>query len=72
MGEAPTKRPRTLKADRWATVSMIKGGKRLCKPYNDGRGCSNSQCDQMHACDVKLPNGKPCLSRAHTRVQHEE
>ena len=32
----------------------------------------NSQCDQMHACDVKLPNGKPCLSRAHTRVQHEE
>ncbi|CAL1129060.1 unnamed protein product [Cladocopium goreaui] len=61
VGEAPTKRPRTLKADRWATVSMIKGGKRLCKPYNDGRGCSNSQCDQMHACDVKLPNGKPCL-----------
>ena len=72
VGEAPTKRPRTLKADRWPTVSMIKGGKRLCKPYNDGRGCSNSQCDQMHACDVKLPNGKPCLSRAHTRVQHEE
>ena len=40
-GEPATKRPRTLKADRFATVSMVKGGKRLCKPFNDWRGCSN-------------------------------
>ena len=66
------KRPRNAKADKWQTVSMIKGGKRLCKPSNDGRGCTNQRCDHLHACDVKLPNNKPCLSRTHTRAQHEE
>ena len=44
-------------------VSMIKGGKRICKKYNDGRGYSG--CDDVDGCDVKLPSGKPCLSTKH-------
>ena len=64
------KKPRLLKTDKFPTVSMVKGGKRLCKKYNDGRGCSG--CDDIHGCDVKLPSGKPCLSTKHNRLSHQE
>ena len=63
------KRTRLIKSDGFATISMIKGGQKLCKPFNDGRGCAG-RCGQMHACDVKLPSGKPCLSQKHTRLNH--
>ena len=33
------KRLREVKSDKWQTVSMVKGGKRICKRYNDARGC---------------------------------
>eukprot|EP00435_Cladocopium_sp_Y103_P025477 s1719_g6.t1 len=32
------KRPRQIKSDTIQTVSMVKGGKRLCKSWNDNRG----------------------------------
>ena len=51
------------------TVSTLKGGKRLCKPYNDGRGCSGD-CGDVHACDVKLPSGSACGSTKHSRLNH--
>eukprot|EP00972_Heterocapsa_arctica_P005760 851536-Heterocapsa_arctica.AAC.1 len=44
-------------------------GKQLCKPWNDSRGWSNSQCTSAHACDAMLPTGKPCL-RHHRRREH--
>lgn len=53
------KRTRHLKGDKHTTISMLKGGKRICKAYNDGRGCKGG-CGAEHVCDVKLPNGKPC------------
>lgn len=68
---APSKRSRAVKSDTFKTVSMIKGGARLCKPWNDGRGCSSSSCQALHQCDVKLPSGLPCLSKKHTRLEHE-
>ena len=68
---APAKRARALKSDSHKTVSMIKGGARLCKPWNDGRGCKDPQCSHLHQCDVKLPSGAPCLSKRHTRLEHE-
>ena len=64
------KKPRLLKTDKFPTVSMVKGGKRLCKKYNDGRGCAG--CNDIHGCDVKLPSGKPCLSTKHNRLSHQE
>lgn len=64
-------RKKQVKADRFRTVSQIKGGARLCKPWNDGRGCSNGKCDAIHACDVKLESGQACMSKKHTRLQHE-
>ena len=67
----PVKRARALKSDAHKTVSMIKGGSKLCKPYNDGRGCRDSSCTSLHQCDVKLPSGAPCLSKKHTRLEHE-
>ena len=65
---ADTKRVRQVKSDKFQTVSMVKGGKRLCKKYNDGRGCTG--CEDLHACDVKLVSGKPCMSTKHNRLSH--
>ena len=62
---------RQIKSDKWPTVSQIKGGQRFCKPWNDGRGCQQAKCPNIHKCDVKLPSGKPC-SASHTRLQHSE
>ena len=64
------KRTRHLKGDKHTTISMLKGGKRICKAYNDGRGCKGG-CGAEHVCDVKLPNGKPCAKSSHSRLQHE-
>ena len=66
------KRARNIKADRHHTVSMLKGTVRLCKPWNDGRGCSDPSCSSTHACDVRLSSGRACLSKTHTRMQHDE
>ena len=78
----PTKRPledppevepkrRQLKGDGHKTVSQVKGGQKLCKPFNDGRGCQNAKCPNLHACDVRLDSGAACLSRRHNRLHHE-
>lgn len=69
--EEATVRKRHIKADNFRTVSMVKGGKKICKSYNDGRGCSNTRCDAIHGCDVRLDSGKACLSKTHTRLQHD-
>ena len=66
----PVKRAREVKSDGFKTVSMIRGGKKLCKKYNDGRGCGNRSCSDLHVCDVKLDSGKPCLSKDHNRLGH--
>ena len=52
------------------TVSMLKGGRRICKPHNDERGCHNPKCPDAHVCDVRLDSGKPCGSSSHTRQNH--
>lgn len=64
------KRPREIKKDQHKTVSMVRGGQKLCKRWNDGRKCDNKNCSDLHACDIKLDSGKPCLSRDHTRLTH--
>ena len=63
------KRSRLLKGDKFTTISMLKGGKRICKAFNDGRGCKGG-CGHEHVCDVKLPNGKACQKSSHNRLQH--
>jgi len=64
------KRARAVKSDGLKTVSMIRGGKKLCKKYNDSRGCTSRNCNDLHVCDVKLESGKPCLSKEHNRLGH--
>ena len=49
---------------------MIKGGRRLCKSWNDARGCSNKQCSDVHGCDIRMPDGSACLSRGHNRQSY--
>lgn len=69
-GQADPAKRRAIKGDRMPTISMIKGGKALCKPFNDGRGCTTRGCQAVHACDVRLPSGKGCMSKSHTRMTH--
>lgn len=69
-GQADPAKRRAIKGDRMPTISMIKGGKALCKPFNDGRGCTTRGCQAVHACDVRLPSGKGCMSTSHTRMTH--
>lgn len=64
------RRVRGVKSDNFKTVSQIKGGARLCKPYNDGRGCRDKSCQALHACDVRMESGQACLSKKHTRLEH--
>ena len=72
------KRPRSpparnaVKSDPWKTYSQAKGGKRLCKPYNDVRGCTDRNCQDLHSCDVRQKDGSMCGSKKHTRQQHKE
>ena len=45
---------------------------KLCKPFNDARGCSKgAQCPDRHACDVLLPKGEACGLTNHNRVRHK-
>ena len=62
--ESPSKRRKIV------TVSMLKGGRRICKPHNDDRGCQNPQCPDAHVCDVRLESGRPCGSTSHSRANH--
>ena len=65
----PAPKRRQIKTDAHQTISMLKGGIKLCKPWNDGRGCTNQKCPQVHKCDVKLPSSKPCQG-PHPRLAH--
>lgn len=64
------RRARAVKGDGFRTVSQIKGGKRLCKPWNDGRGCQDKNCQALHVCDVRLDSGQACMHKKHTRLEH--
>eukprot|EP00435_Cladocopium_sp_Y103_P017427 s4807_g4.t1 len=64
-------RKRLVKADAFRTVSQVKGGQKICKPWNDGRGCSDPKCQALHCCDVRLESGAPCLDKKHTRLEHQ-
>eukprot|EP00434_Breviolum_minutum_P039847 symbB.v1.2.035390.t1/scaffold4753.1/size44016/3 len=58
----PPKRERMVKSDAHQTISMLRGGKKICKPFNDGRGCKGG-CQNAHVCDEKLSAAKPLTWR---------
>ena len=64
-------KPYVPKTESWQTFSQTKGGTRLCKPWNDARGCHNKKCKDLHACDVRKTDGTMCGSSKHNRQSHE-
>ena len=52
------------------TARAGKDGKRICKPFNDSRGCATPQCPEAHVCDVLTPLGDACNSSGHSRTGH--
>jgi hypothetical protein len=67
-----TKGPRQQRDQREqiATVNELRNGKKICKKWNDNRGCKG-QCGFEHVCDVKKDNGQACGLRNHTRLTHQ-
>ena len=45
--KGPAKERRVIKTDKWPTISMLKGGQKICKPFNDGRGCTKAGCKDL-------------------------
>jgi len=68
--EAPDSSSPEGKQRRLNTVSMAKGGRKFCKPWNDSRGCTRANCPDIHGCDVRLNSGLPCGSTSHNRQSH--
>ena len=58
---------------RKATATATASGRKICKAYNDQRGCANKRCPKglAHVCDVLLANGRVCESTEHVRSQHD-
>jgi hypothetical protein len=54
---------------RFKTCRTTQDDLAICKPFNDGRGCSHPKCSYEHVCDVLLPNGKNC-GKGHPRTKH--
>lgn len=44
--------------------------RQICKFYNHGKCKFGDSCNKPHVCDVRLPNGKPCMSLEHNRLTH--
>jgi hypothetical protein len=53
------------------TVSE-QNGKRVCKAFNDQRGCKHP-CEKglLHVCDIRLQGGRVC-GKSHNRRSHDE
>ena len=45
--------PPPPKGPRLPTITMLKGGLKVCKAFNDSRGCRDRKCQFAHVCDVK-------------------
>jgi hypothetical protein len=57
-----------------ATASSTSNGTKLCKSFNDNRGCK-PRCPHglVHACDVVLvKSGAACGSKDHNRAKHDK
>lgn len=59
--------PSPSKGSRLQTITMLKGGLKVCKAFNDARGCRDRKCPHAHVCDVK-----GCGSKDHNRLNHLE
>jgi len=54
----------------WVTAKWH-GSLKMCKKWNDPRGCRNPCADGCsHTCDVVLSNGNTCGSKSHNRYSH--
>ena len=57
--------------DKWATCTHL-DRKNICKAWNDGRGCKTPCVRRfVHACDIRLAEGRACGSKDHRRVDHD-
>jgi len=55
---------------RYKTCRFSEQGRKLCKPYNDVRGCKNPTCQEEHRCDILTPKGVAC-GGSHPRMDHK-
>ena len=71
---APNAPSRVNNAERFGSpikTARHANGRKLCKPFNDARGCHNPKCRDVHGCDAMLPSGEGCGSSSHNRLRHK-
>ena len=58
---------------KWATAQTTQHGAKVCKKYNDRRGCAaNCPDGSAHVCDVVLDRSEQaCGSKSHSRATHD-
>jgi hypothetical protein len=63
-----------VKVGNCATSTHASTGAKLCKHFNDRRGCNKAKCPrgELHGCDVRLASGAACGSRSHNRGGHDQ
>ena len=69
--DKPSKPSTEAERGRVATCVVDNKGNKICKAFNDRRGCS-TPCSKglVHCCDVQLASNKTCGGR-HSRTQHD-
>ncbi len=57
----------------WKTANMIAQNWKICKKFNDKRGCKGKTCPDGNAnvCDVVITGNKVCARSDHNRAQHD-
>ena len=56
-----------------AVASVTKHGAKICKKFNDQRGCA-AKCPKgdVHGCDlILLKSGEACANGGHNRLTHD-
>ena len=54
----------------WKTCRADGRGYKICKFWQDARGCNNSACKGVYCCDISMANGQCCCDKRHNRESH--
>ena len=67
--QQPARGSRSDKADlpnTGALATVLRDGTELCSAFNSKKGCSKTNCKQVHRCGYTLPSGRVCGSWGHS------
>ena len=63
-----TKETAQLASPKKRTSDTLRDGTAICSAFNTRRGCKESDCTAVHACNVVLKSGRACGMRNHSAL----